>query len=257
MGKTVDFRPSQATAGSFWDGVEAVIVSAAWEMDDFGGRIDNSPVLHLVLSDGEDERDERYTAGSADFFVASDDGERLEALGTKVQLNRQCNAIKFLTSLVAGGYPEDKFDLEHISSLNGLKFRCVQQPTGKLRDDGQPKTVLMVDKVVALPGEGKSGSSAGKKASGKKSPAPAPDTDTGLDEETQGVLTALLQVIADEDGNAEIAKSGIIAATRKEKLFEGVSNRAKVMKRIVEDDFLSSMAEAGGWDYADGIVTLL
>lgn len=250
----INLNPESFTQGGLLDDVDVTIKEAAFTMWNYGGKIANMiPALgvSLVTEDGV-EHDEYLSAGDAKYFVASEDGECLLPVGDKKGLVQTCNAAMFLASLVTAGFPADKLNEGLISVIAGTKVHVHREAvkrsglkrTALPGQEPREQTVLVVDKIIGLPG-GKAAAPGAKKAA-PEAPAPAPSSgvDAGLANRTQEVIIGILSE----------------GPTRKKdlagKVFNAVDKtdpqRASILALAYKDDFLS----AGPWTYENGTLSL-
>lgn len=245
-------NPSEATAGLMSD-TEVLIKTARWGMFDYQGKSDPAPTLVLTCEvDDADDHVEYLSAGSADKWEPSEDGHTLRAIGTATHLSKQCKAVRFLKSLVDCGFPSDKLG-DDPAVLEGLRVHVIRVPdtSRTFRDTGETKQgsdVLVVDKIIALPGSGKG--DAGKKQTkkgaasggGKKEPADASALSEAASQYVVDVLAS---------AGTPVPKNQLVAKAYQAGLKED-ANKAEIIKLLMSDEFLGS----GAWTYADGSLSL-
>lgn len=243
MSESASLRPSDHIQGGLIDDVDVEFINAEFVVWDYQGKSGGtqSPVLHLSMKilGEEDVYEQYYSAGDLGNWVPSDDGKRLERAGTPTQLANSCNLSLFLASLVNGGFPEGKM-ADEATFMVGTKAHVnrTAQPErpglARAADDSRKPTVLLVTKILGLPGE----KMKGKKSKGKAKPSAAPE------EVTEKATEVLMGILADEEGG-KIKKSALSKA-----VFAAMGNdalRNKVVQLAYKEDFLS--AEEAPWEY--------
>lgn len=133
------------------DSREKVIVMDCYtEMTDYGGRIDTpAPVLVLEMKTKSGYRRTRsYSAGGPDHVKANAAGNGFEPVGDSRGMPAGCNAVAFLQSLVAAGFPAGELAQGDVTALIGLELvlievdqpqRFTPKPKPVLDEKGQPK----------------------------------------------------------------------------------------------------------------------
>lgn len=233
---TVDLRPSKATEGGFWDGINLTITEASAVIfkykDKSGTSRGEAPGVSFTFEDETGEsREQFYSAGSLDAFRPNKKKTALEAVGTRSQLNKQCTLYKFLESLVEGGLPENRLDSDDITSVVGTTFLCVNAPAPT--DNNKDRTLLLCDSVVSLPGEDATDTS----------------SDAGADDAmTDAASDVVMEILAEEDDGLPKRK----LLSKATKLLKDNSDRKKIAKLLTDDAFLNS----GDWDYTDGVLKI-
>jgi hypothetical protein len=181
----VSFNPKTFVEGGLIDDVDVEFVEVQFCQYDYNGASD--PVLALGVKmraeqDGQlKDFDQYYSAGSLEHFVPSADGYGLEPVGGKTSLNSNTNTAKFFQSLLeaSNGGLEEVLNSGNVAGLVGLKCHVarVAQPkrsgiirTGKNAD--REATVLLVNRIIAYPGQAVPATPAKPPSVAKPSPAP-------------------------------------------------------------------------------------
>jgi len=116
--------------------------------------------LHLTDDDGN-EFHQRYSIGSPDRWVPSQDGKKAQPVGHTSGISKSSNAGVFLTELVNAGFPANRLS-DDISCLDGLYFLSHGVPEPKRQglnrqeqsQQQQRERVILVPKaILRLPGE--------------------------------------------------------------------------------------------------------
>jgi len=237
----VSTLPGDATEGGFWDGVQLEITRADVVTFDYRDKAGTShgsaPGVNITLFDGIDEREQFFSAGSADQFKPAADGLSLEPIGTRETLTKQCNLYRFLLSLSEAGIEDEKINGEDFSRLAGTKFICIQVPDPN--DKTGKRTLLAAESLVIETGKSSKG---GGKASSK-----IPAADEVRDEAVTVLFATLL-------GNDDpIAKNRLVP-----KMMVNIDKDSKNKKAITtlctDDAFLNSVE---GIEFVDGIISLV
>lgn len=245
MSEFVSMAPSDFEEGSqFLDNVDVSLTAVFGEFE-YNNRPDLEPVPALIVTmkdpDGN-EYEQSYTCGDRNNFKATEDGQRLEKIGTATSLHKSCNAAKFLAAMVNARFPEDKLSEEPISIINGTSCRVSQHaaPTQSKKDN----TILLVDQIYKLPWEKK----AQKKGAAKgKTESKAPESENGgSDTEATKMI---LKVLA-EAGEA-ISKKDMVTSVYQE-MNAGGNVDVDLITKIATPEFLN----AGPWNYSQDEETI-
>lgn len=259
-------RPDSFVSGGLLDDVDVTIESCRFKVYDYDGKVPGGVLaLHVEMKDEDGQvTDQYYSAGDLRFFTPSTDGKMAVPTGSKTALSSSSNAAQFIVSVVNAGYPVDQLEAD-VSVFEGMKVHVnrVAQPkrTGIIKnqpadDSGREKTVLLVSKILAMPGEepvkkgGASKASAKPSASSKtttkaSAPAPAQADDADLD----STLTDIVMTIVTEAGGT-ITKKALSTA-----VFQSMKDhpaRNAAVKRVYVDEFLQS----GPWSYDGSEISL-
>jgi len=251
---SISLKPSEmSVGGGLWGDMDATITGARFIMSNFGGKaVSEVPVFELTVADAAGEEYEQLLS-TGKGGTPSEDGESLEGSG---KLNSGSNFGLFLSSMVSGGFPENRLE-DKASALVGTKahFERVAAPKraglvkapradGKVYED----MILIVTKVLELPGA-KAKAKAPAKVTGKapaaaKAKAPAGDTS----EISDMALGAFMQVLSE---NPEGLTKQQLAA----KAFAVVSanpSKTEIVKMAYDEEFMAS----GPWSITEGIITM-
>ena len=190
LGPSLD--PEDAISGGLFDNHTVTFGNCHFEMFDYNGTQDPSPVLSIdMMPEGGDEvYTQKYSVGKAMFWTPTDDTKWIKPLTeTEREIRKNSNVNYFMKSLKEGGMPMTLLKDRDVSAMNGLKAHVMRKEIAG-RDDlqqGKETTrrgadgkeykkdnkILLVERVISLPAEGdKKGDPAGKKAAaGKKATA--------------------------------------------------------------------------------------
>src|SRR3990167_1802900 len=195
--RTASLNPADAVQGGFLDDADVIIEGASFAIWDYNGKGKATTALRVAYKDGDDKLHEQYySAGSPERYVPSDDGKKLLLTGTATGLSNQSNLVKYLTALVNAGFPVDKLG-DDVSGLVGLRahVNAVSQPRTNMQNEGdKDRTILLVTKIIALPGQkpgggvSKAAGGAGKTAAAKAVPAAAAASAPTDDEVAERVI---------------------------------------------------------------------
>jgi len=244
-------KPSDAASGFSLDDVDGTLVTLRFTDEPPPQYVPQDPTLFLEVSfTGKDFEDcsQHYSAGKLARFVPSEDGLRAVPAdeddydddgNPNISLVKSTNAILFLKSIVDNGFDEEKIG-DEVDVFEGLDvhLRQVPQPKrGGLDAVGaDPKPILLVTKINALPGEKKKGK---RKATSKKA---APVEASG-DVTEKAINTVIAAVAVSENG---LKKKDLLI-----EIFKALAkddDRNEVVALVKTDEFL----ENGPWTYEDG-----
>lgn len=261
-------RPDTFVSGGLLDDVDVTIRSCRFKVYDYDGKVPGGVLaLHIEMEDEDGQTsDQYYSAGDLRFFTPSNDGKMAVPTGSKTALSSSSNAAQFIVSVVNAGYPVDQLEAD-VSVFEGMKVHVnrVAQPkrAGIIKnqpqdDSGREKTILLVSKILAMPGEepvkkgaatkagaGTKASAASKPAAKASTPAAAQADDSDLD----SILTDVVMTIVTEAGGS-ITKKALSTA-----VFQAMKDnpaRNAAVKRVYVDEFLQS----GPWTYDGSEVSL-
>lgn len=271
----LSLNPDTFTSGGLLDDADVVVRDAAFLMWDYNGQQAVAvPALGITFRikgeesdpDESKDHDQYYSCGKAEDFVPAEGGIGLIAVGAKTGLNNNTNAGLVLASFIAAGVPKTRFDSGNIkTALVGVECHVNRVPAPERsnatpRPDGRKPEILVVTKLLALPGEGsgqvrQTASKPGlSKVSGatKANGAPAiahvtpnagvattmSPSDPELDAELAPVL---LELIEANGGTLPKKLIGMKVFGR----FKGDPRQSAAMKRASSDEFLMGLTEAG------------
>lgn len=176
----ISLKPSEASqgGGAMIDDVDVTIGKVRFRLWDYNGQIPN-PILGLEVTYVDDEGNEAaqvYSAGETKHFVPSPDGSEAQKVGTIETLQETTNAMQWMVSVVNAGFPEDKI-ADKVTVFEGTKVHvnAVPQPKrpGLKTAQKEGKTILLVSKILALPGEKAKAIAPAKAKVAAKAPAQA------------------------------------------------------------------------------------
>lgn len=244
--------------GGLIDDVVVTFQENRFELFDYGGTIiPGVPALGVTLVTEEgDESKQYYSVGSSKDWRPSEDGKELIAVGGASERSLKAPALRstsnlaiFLQNLVDAGFPIDNLGTD-ISVMDGLKAHVIQIPAPerkglKKKDKRYDDTILVVDEIIALPGEKASKTKAKGKAKAKGEEGGSKSKED-LEAKAQ---SAVMQMLAEAKGN-KVNKTEIPASIFK--TFKEDPDRNEIIAIAFNDDFLA----AGPWTYKDGILSL-
>lgn len=260
----VSLRPSDAVESSKFDDVDVVLKSVRTCFFDYNGKIaaPGAPAIEVEFENVSDQSTfkEHYTAGDAAKLVPSSDGRRFEPVITDggsspAGLGKNSNAMQLITSILNAGFPEDRLT-DEVTPFTGLKAhmnRVTQNSAKNSKDKGaQDRTVLVVTKIHALPGE--KGASAGAKKGPAKvlqGPTPAPAAAQGGDDadDINALAVATVMEVLGEAGTPLSVKDV------NTKVFGKLGTnplRNRVVQRMYQKDFFPS----GPWTFENQTLSL-
>lgn len=265
----ISFNPDTFVEGGLVDDVDMFFKEAVFCLYDYNGKVAESVLalgIKMVDPEGK-EYDQYYSAGDKKYFVPSEDGKTLIPTGDKAGLNSNTNAAKLFKSLLDAGFPVAQLNTGNLRAIEGGTYHMVRvaqaERKGLVKNAKKegPDTVLLVTKVVALPGEAKAPAAATPKptlgapnvaqvpmaapaaAPVAATPAPAPANGSA---DLDAMLTPLVIQVVGEAGGS-IAKGLISQAVFKKAQSEANTKpfAAQLVARVFKDDYLASLAGAG------------
>jgi len=229
---------TQESTGGILNNVVAEITKARWVEWDYNGKGNYGSAIfaEVVYTDEEgEEYKQHYSPGKTiqQACKITDNGKSLDGPeGMKVRASS--NFGIWINSLKDNGVPPELLGAD-ISAVEGLKGVWVQYAPKRSIDQknekGYDKTIIILSSVVSLPGESNTSSSS---------------SNSNVDDAAVAYLTMLLA----EKG--DVKKSGIAAALMANKDFKAEPNRNAIMKRMLDEEFLSSEL---AWSYKKGTVS--
>lgn len=246
--KGISLHPDDAVSGGGLFASTPTTVDfteAICTMFDYNGKAPEAPTLKVVMVPTEGDEKDPYphyvSAGNVESLAPSKDGKTFVPIKTGAAMSKSSNLFVFLESLKTAGFPfPDGFS--DVTILEGL--RCVvarkdaPKRAGLNRSPRKGKdgreyddTVLFVDSIVSLPGEGESGGGGQSDDSG------------GDDDLKQKAITAVLEVItSDKAPKKGTEVTALVAAVYKS--LKDDPDKSKVSTLIMDKAF---MAE-GPWE---------
>lgn len=182
MSGAISLKPSDATqGGAIIESGDVLIESVRTCLWDYNGKVPKPvPALAVAMDAGDAGKFvQYYSAGSTEYFVPSDDNLRFVPVGEAKGINANTNAMLFLVGLVNAGFPEDKIG-EQVNVFDGTRAHMHSVPQPKrsgLTGTKDGATVLVADKILALPWENGASAKTAKattpKATAPKATAPS------------------------------------------------------------------------------------
>jgi hypothetical protein len=245
-------NPDDFSEGGLLDNVNVTWKECRFEMWDYDGKVPSpAPALKVVMEveDGDPEATQYWSAGNAKDWEPSEDGTELVPIGSATGLNKGSNLALLLASLIKAGYPKTKMGSK-ASDFEGLVCHMVREkaptrtglPAQAVRADGRTfeKTVLVVDKIMTMPGEKTKG-----KSTGAKTGTTAATEEAGVD--IGGLTTDTIVGILEANPKGLDKKKLVQQVYQK---LRTDANRNEALAWAQEDANL----EAGPWEYAGGIL---
>ena len=239
--------------GGLLDDVDVTVKSARFAMFDYDGKSPVTvPALQITFdqADGEDVV-QYWSMGKAADWQPSPSGKKLLPIGSATGIVKSSNGGIFFASLLNAGFPTDRLADGDISCLDGMEAHVIRTPAPKrtgLVNEKKDATILIIDKVIALPGEGKK-----KNTRSSKGSKGAATTASG-DEVSKVATNAIMALLNSNDGSIE--RADLLTD-----VFQYVTENnkdAKLAKAATQlayqDDFLG--ADERPWTLKDGVVTL-
>lgn len=180
-GGGVSLEPEDAISVGIFGPGPATIVESVFAEYNYGGKSKAVPVWLITYDRDGEKYEQPYSVGNG--WRVSSDGESLIPKNGQTGLPDSCNAMLLLTSLREAGLAKGFLKGGNPRTLEDMKviLKREAQPDRGLdtqKKDGPPKaarTILLVEEIVSLRGEG-------KKSTGK-SKAKAKDEDEDEDDE--------------------------------------------------------------------------
>lgn len=245
-------KPSDAAAGGVIDDCDVEIMECRFVDDfDYGGTRDSVFALRIEFKseDYADNPVQHFTAGDLERWQPSQDGLRAVPIGSATALNKNCNAVLFLASLVNCGFPEEKIE-QDVDVFEGTQCHVKQIPQpdrpGLKKDPENKGVILVADKIHAYPwdkkskGKGKAKGRATAKAKEEEVPA-----DGAVEEKA---IETVIKLITKAKGSATYDE--ISTAAFRELSKDPLRNPA--IQLIAKKSFL----ENGPWTYEDGTLSM-
>ena len=249
MAKAASLLPQDFAAGGTIPDGEYTIKDCSTTSDfNYGGKGPDTPAIRVLYTDGTGaEFEQHYSAGKPEFLKASADGKRFEhPSGEDAHINKSSNAASWIASIVSAGFPIAKLGDGDVTAFTGTKVQLQNQAQPKragIKDSVEGKTIPLVVKVVALPGE--------KKGATKAAAAAKTADDTALDAEA---VTAVQVALAEAGGTLTRVKLGTNVMLKLAK--EKNPNMATIKRLASDANWLAAHSEEGGWATDGESVTL-
>jgi len=155
--KAVSLSPDDAVSGGgFQGGTTTIKKMRFWKgygVDHNTPEIITLALTHTPKSSGETEMDCLSCGKSAaKNFTIGPKGKTLLPKSGATGLQSGCNTMIFLMSMVEAGFPKARLAGGDVSKADGITVKCKQKPIDRSGlDDGQPRTSLVVTKLVKTP----------------------------------------------------------------------------------------------------------
>lgn len=240
MGQGVSLR--EGSQGGFLDDAEAIIKSCKTAAYTYPGSDKSAQGLIVEFDvEGLDEPHiENYSSGAVE---PTEDGTGfVKALSTKSK------AKQFIDSLLKLDYPNVEADVHVFEGAKvHLKRMALPKMPGIDKEGDKDKTVLLVDKIIALPGVKGKGAApkAAAKPAGKSTSTPPTAQSNGSGDEA--TIAAVLEALTKIDGGVRERgklQTDVFLAALKSKM---PSAEATQLKKSITAEWLIANAEAGGW----------
>lgn len=277
----VSLLPKDAVVGGSLSDVDAVIYKARFASWDYRGK--QAAVCALLVTyipAGQEFEDEAsipdhftqaYSCGPLDKYTPSDDGTYVIPAGSAKGFNKSSNVVAFLTALVNKGFPEDRLAQSDISLLDGMGVHLVQVTQPKREGlkgggEGEAKGIVLIDKILNLPGEAaapaaapaaaKPAATGGKIGGGTKpaaaAKAPAAGKVSASDPDIiAAAQAAIMQIVSQEPGQK--ATKATIAG----KIFKVVDEPDTARKNaIIQAAYKDDTLKTGPWNFDGTTVSI-
>jgi len=266
--KGVSLNPEDAVeGGGLLDDADVLWSEARFETWDYNGKV-KIPVPALKISmvdqDTKEEAVQYYSMGNTSNWMPSPDGTGLLPVGKAEGIRASSNGMILIKSLQDAGFPNIGNDVSIFDGLTCHMERVAAPARAgikkKTNEDGSERTqtILVVTKILAMPGEAKKGS--GKKTGGSKKKAAPKDAgkgnsadtagDTGDAGDAEAVATDfILRTLGDLE---KVSKKDLPTLAFKDDEVKGSEHRNAVVKLVYDPDFLSS----GPWSFKDDEVSM-
>lgn len=265
-GKRVSLLPSDMVQGGLIDDLDVLFEAAKFTIYDYNGKADPRVCLAIDMRDDEGGLHEQYfSAADPKHFAPDDDGQGIVAVSDKGALIKGSNYDGFMTSLINAGFPE-KLLRDGVGGIVGTKVHVARKAapkrSGIINQPGQEnreQTVLIVDKLIHLPGEGpkadKKGAAKTTKAEPKTTAKEAPAASTGGGSDIDDELTTVVQAKLAEAGEGnDVAVKDLVTYVFKSKDLK--ASKKAATQRVAQKEFLEAGMEAGNWLYDDDAKTV-
>jgi hypothetical protein len=254
MSVGASLRPDNAATGGFLDATNAVISNIRF-IDQYPN---NTPSALLEVTFQPEEgkaRTELYRAGKIEVMRPSADGKRLTP--PEARMRRDSGAMLFISSLIDGGFDVSKVG-DDITVFTGTEVFLRRKPLPAFKQaDGtmsKERDVLLVEKVLKMPGEGKKAVvKAAVKPVAKAAPAPVAAAEPApvaeeVAGDTEGELEAIVAILLAAAPDNTIARNRIGNAVFQAVVKAKNKNRAPLMALVAKDEFLGGESRPWAFD---------
>lgn len=245
-GNALSFRKKDAIDVGLFSSGPAVVKEAVFTPYNYKGGAKPVDVILLTFSrDGEEDYGQPYGIGKG--WKISADGTELIPKNGQTGLGKTCNAMMYLIAPLEAALPKADLDPDDYlgegfpGTLVGLevvvaRVNQVERENQKKRDDGSPRTILVIEEITGTEGGKKK-----KGATGAKAKAKPVDDDEDDDEPV-----AKKKKPADDDDDEEepVAKKKKKAADDDEDDDEALKAKSKKKGANDDDELLEEGVEA-------------
>ena len=240
--------------GGLLDDVDVTIKEARFIMFDYEGKSPVAvPALKITFDPGDGELvTQCWSMGKATDWQPSKDGKKLIPIGSATAIVKTSNGGIFVTSLINAGFPGDRLAEGDISCLDGMEAHVIRTPAPErtgIEGQKKPATILIIDKIIALPGENKKKSGKATRSKGATKAAASGTGDNPAAEAAEKAITDLLILAEDGIDRADLITEvfkKVTETTKDGKLAKAAAQLA------YSDDFLN--ADDRPWVVEDGVV---
>lgn len=231
-------NPENMTGGGAVADGEYTLAKLVVASFNYGGSGPESPACMVTYrNDSGQEQEQAYTAGAQ--AEMGRDGKSF------VSIAKSSNFAMWVASMIKAGFPQDKLG-DDVTVFQGAKVHvsAVAQPKrAGLKDQAEGKTIVLVDKLISMPGA---------KTNAKAASPVNQDAEPAGDE---ALITAVQEQLAKVEGGQERGK--LVTAIYLNAIRQKVNSAdATAMKKTLTLDWLNENAEAGGWTVTGEVVSL-
>jgi hypothetical protein len=228
-------RPENMTGGGAVADGEYTLAKLVVAGFNYGGNGPETPACLITYKDAAGtETEQAYTAGAQ--AEMGRDGKSF------VSMAKSSNFAMWIVSIAKAGFPEDKIESD-VTVFQGAKVHvsAVAQPKrAGLKDQAEGKTIVLVDKLISMPGT--------------KAAAKAP-VEAGASVGDDALITAVQEQLAKVEGGQDRGK--LVTAVYLNAIRQKVNSAdATAMKKTLTLEWLNENAEAGGWTVNGEVVSL-
>ena len=263
----VSLNPSDfVEGGGLLNDVDVIVKQARFTIFDYDGKADPVPALEIMFDTGDKELIKQcWSMGKVTDWQPSKDGHKLVPIGKATGIVRTSNGGMFFESMVNAGVPADLLSDGDISKIEGMELHVIRVDVKReglqLREGQRQPQVLIVDKLISLPGGEKSGKGTSKRGKAATpavakaaSPATTPVTSSSASTDDETIAVEAVQgVLAANDG--EITRSALLKQVLA--FVQDKTGDTTLAKRITKLAYDNAFLDADGrpWMYADGVLT--
>lgn len=272
--KGISLNPDDFIQGGLTDDVDAVINSLRFVKYDYQGKAEECLALRLDFTQADGTKgDQHYSAGDLKRLIPSEDGKRALPVGGSGNLVISSNAGQFIMSIINNGFPKTNLSDDisvfenmgvHLRRVNQIKRAGLSQPAPA--EGGREKTVLVVEKILWLPGQTPkftpaastgaktaAGAPTQTQTAGAPASAPAPAAPVASNVEDKAV-SYVVEALATNGGSVDkAALTGIIFRSAQQK---GEPDQGAIMTLAFRADWLGSAGKPWKFDAGTGKISL-